>query len=444
MTHDTRTTGNRAGLRGSPTDPSGSSGMVGVARRLATVGCVLAVLLSLVPTGAVASAPPTASFTYSPAAPTPDDTITFDASASTDPDGQIVTYNWYVGGGEYADGHGETFTQSFDEGGSHTITLEVEDDQGNVDRYRETVTVENPAPEASISYAPTSPNPDETISFTASGSTDADGRIVDYHWYVGTQYEGSGENFDWSFDEAGAYTVSLEVEDNGGKTDRVAATIVVENDAPTATFSYTPEAPHPDQEITFDASGSSDADGRIVDYDWYVEDNWEGSGQTFSYTFGDGGARSVRLVVTDNGDTTRAVERTVNVTNSAPIPAFTTRSSPDGLDVTFDASASADPDGRIVNYGWYVGDDWQGSGQTFTYTFDEKGPYQVTLVVTDNGDVTRELTKDVAVSQRPTADIDYAGEAIPVNRTVELSAAGSCDHDGSLTTYVWTLPDGST
>ncbi|WP_175501579.1 PKD domain-containing protein [Halogeometricum limi] len=417
--------------------------------RLAVVVCVVVLVLSTLPGGVVASEPPTASFTYTPSTPHPDETITFDASGSSDPDGDIVDYDWYVGGGRYADADGETVTWTFDEGGSHTITLEVEDERGNVDRYQETVTVENPAPEADVDVTPASPAPDETVHFTASGSTDADGRIVDYDWYVGSDdyTDGDGENFETSFDTAGTYTVSLEVEDNGGKTDRVSETIVVENAAPKPSFSVSPATPHPDDEVTFDASESTDEDGRIVDYDWYVgsDDYTDGDGQTFTHTFDEGGVYDVRLVVTDNGDVTREVEQAVNVTNPAPVPSFTTRSSPDGLDVTFDASESTDEDGRIVDYDWYVGDDYRiGSEQTFTYEFDEKGTYEVRLVVTDNGDVTRELTRDVAVSQRPTAAVDYAGRALPVGHTVELSAVDSVDPDGNLTSYVWTLPDGTT
>jgi chitodextrinase len=47
---------------------------------------------------------PIANFTYSPANPIINQTITFNASKSTDPDGSLVNYAWDFGGNSSADG----------------------------------------------------------------------------------------------------------------------------------------------------------------------------------------------------------------------------------------------------------------------------------------------------------------------------------------------------
>ena len=52
------------------------------------------------------------------------------------------------------------------------------------------------------------------------------------------------------------------------------------------------------------------------------------------------------------------------------------------LEVQFDASASHDPDGSIVQFDWAFGDGDSGDGSTPTRTYDQRGAYEVTLTVT--------------------------------------------------------------
>jgi len=52
--------------------------------------------------------------------------------------------------------------------------------------------------------------------------------------------------------------------------------------------------------------------------------------------------------------------------------------------VSFDASASYDPDGQIVSYAWDFGDGTFDSGVIVDHIFEEVGIYTVTLIVTDN------------------------------------------------------------
>jgi PKD repeat protein len=73
-------------------------------------------------------------------------------------------------------------------------------------------------------------------------------------------------------------------------------------------------------------------------------------------------------------------------TNKPPVPNFsfspTTGIYP--LEVTFDASASYDPDGSIDKYIWIFGDGATGSGPAVTHTYTQWGVYSVQLSVTDN------------------------------------------------------------
>ncbi len=74
-----------------------------------------------------------------------------------------------------------------------------------------------------------------------------------------------------------------------------------------------------------------------------------------------------------------------------------------GDTVTFNASASYDPDGTIVSYFWDFGD---GTNATetdpiATHTYTEPETYTVTLTVTDNDGLTETTTKDITVSSPP-------------------------------------------
>ena len=77
------------------------------------------------------SEPPVASFTYFPLHLQVNDTITFDASGSSDTDGTIVSYLWNFGDGDTSTSQNPT--HAYDQEGAYTITLTVTDNDGLTD-----------------------------------------------------------------------------------------------------------------------------------------------------------------------------------------------------------------------------------------------------------------------------------------------------------------------
>ncbi len=77
---------------------------------------------------ATANIPPRASFVFSPASPSVGQEVVFDASASEDPDGRIVSYEWSFGDGATATG--VKVSHAYTAPGSYTVSLTVTDDQG--------------------------------------------------------------------------------------------------------------------------------------------------------------------------------------------------------------------------------------------------------------------------------------------------------------------------
>jgi PKD repeat protein len=83
--------------------------------------------------------PPLASFTFSPSEPIVAGTVTFNASASSDPDGTIVSYAWNFGDGN--NGTGVITTHNYTVAGTYTVNLTVTDEDGLTDTFTTDVTV---------------------------------------------------------------------------------------------------------------------------------------------------------------------------------------------------------------------------------------------------------------------------------------------------------------
>jgi len=75
--------------------------------------------------------PPIASFSYSPVSPTPEETITFDASTSFDPDGWIVRFTWDFGEGNVTTVTNPIVTHAYPLDGNYTVQLTVTDNSGS-------------------------------------------------------------------------------------------------------------------------------------------------------------------------------------------------------------------------------------------------------------------------------------------------------------------------
>ncbi len=93
----------------------------------------------------------------------------------------------------------------------------------------------------------------------------------------------------------------------------VVLTAIPANQAPIATFTYTPTSPYAGTVVQFDASASSDPDGTIVSYAWNFGDGGTATGAMPTRAYAATGSYTVQLTVTDNGGRTGQVSRTVNV-----------------------------------------------------------------------------------------------------------------------------------
>ena len=85
--------------------------------------------------------PPFASFSYSSEKPVVNQTVTFDASSSNDPDGYITNYEWAFGDANITSTTKEIIMHSYSSTGEYMVTLRVIDNQGIHNTSMELVSV---------------------------------------------------------------------------------------------------------------------------------------------------------------------------------------------------------------------------------------------------------------------------------------------------------------
>ncbi|PZQ87802.1 MAG: hypothetical protein DI534_13570 [Leifsonia xyli] len=155
--------------------------------------------------------PPVVSFTSSTAGLT----ASVNASASTDPDGTIVSYSWNWGDGTPA-GSGTTAAHKYAQPGTYQVTVTATDDDGAVTTSAPTaVTVTHADPVASF----TSTAAGMGVTVDASASTASDGATLSYSWNWGDGTPaGTGATAAHSYATAGSYTVTLTVTDSVGSS----------------------------------------------------------------------------------------------------------------------------------------------------------------------------------------------------------------------------------
>ncbi len=169
----------------------------------------------------VVYAPPTASFTIAPSldGEVPF-SVTLDASASQDRNGQITAYAWELGDGTTA--VGPIVHKTYAVEGHYSIRLVVTDDEGHVADLFQAIDARNPAdnqrPVASFTHSVTTAGYPPVLDVDGTGSTDPDGTIAQYLWDFGDGHTGTGPRLSHLYESSSpsAYNVRLRVVDDRG------------------------------------------------------------------------------------------------------------------------------------------------------------------------------------------------------------------------------------
>ena len=278
--------------------------------------------IRLIPPGVILPTNPNLipNFTFTPANPLAMQTVTFDASSTTNQGsacGVQCTYAWNFGDG--TTGSGQVVTHQFRPAGTYPVTLTVTDSRGAQQIATKSVVVAPPAVPTTVDFtiSPTNAGVNQSIFFNASASRAAAGRtLVSYEWDFGKGTTGSGVTVSKVYETAGTYTVTLKVTDDAGAFGTTSKPVTVGGDLslPIAALTFSPTQPSAGQSVNFDASGSRPASVPIVEYryNWGDGTTEAGSSPTAAHTYTAAGTYVVRLTVVDSEGRQGTV--TINVT----------------------------------------------------------------------------------------------------------------------------------
>ena len=142
----------------------------------------------------------------------------------------------------------------------------------------------------------------QTITFT-DNSTDTDGTIVNWTWSFGDGNTNYSKNTTHQFQDNGTYTVTLNVTDNDGGTNKTSISITVLNVGPSADFTYEPKYPETGELIWFNDT-STDQDGSIANWTWVLESGQTNYTQNLTYSYATFQNRNITLTIKDDDGNT--------------------------------------------------------------------------------------------------------------------------------------------
>jgi|GEM_PF-1062662 len=396
--------------------------------------------------------PPTATV-RGPTSAARNETVSFDASASTD-DAALGGFEWDF------DGDGEvdevtttpTVEHAFETDGSYEVTVTAFDRYGNADSATVTTTVRSPnePPNASLT-APETAYVNESVTLNATGSTD-DAGVAGYEW----DFDGDGTidanttaaTVSHAYGDTGTYDATVTVSDENGSTDTATTRIEVSPRSAVDVSLDAPSAAETNESVTLTATAQHSSAVTVTGYRWDFDGDGTIDANTSSrqtqHQYGAAGEYEASVTaVTADGDTASASATvTVSAPNEPPVAALAApENATTDTAVTLNASASTAAT-DITAYRW----DFDGDGTIDTETetavtghiYEQVGTYTASVTVVDAAGATDTATRSITVenaSVPPTAALSVP-ETAATNDSVTLNATGSTAAT-DITAYRW-------
>ena len=376
-------------------------------------------------------------------------TYLFDASASTDKDGNDINFLWDFGDSYKAEG--VLVTHRFIKTGVYNIKLVARDNSGQVgNSSMKTFSLNVKNPPIAVAGKDMVGSPGQVFEFDASKSTAADGKIVRFIWNFGDGERTEGFKVTHIYSRAGFYSVRLTVEDDSNSPNNTAYdNLEVWINSPPVVEIGEDIICSPMETLKFNGYNSYDADGDFSEFKWDFGDGNIKTGIEVQHAYEKPGTYTVVLNAKDNAgaDNSGVNDGLTVIVNDTPIAKISSSRPVVAVNeaVSFDGSGSKDNDGKIIEYNWTFGDGQSESGAKVSHPYDKPGKYNTKLQVRDNSTTSTQYDDEgllVTVNFPPVANAGQ--DQLVTSSEVQFDGTKSSDADGKITEYFWEFGDGRT
>ncbi|MCK4971584.1 MAG: PKD domain-containing protein, partial [Thermoplasmata archaeon] len=384
-----------------------------------------------------------------------DEIITFDATGSSDPDGDELSFEWDF---DISDGFDTDSTEavvdwSYDETGDYTVLLIVRDgNQGGVAYATDAITVDEESNDPPEANAGNDAQVEVGVPLTFRGTAnDPDGdNITLYMWEFGDgdvwEHSSSGRT-NHTYRTPGTFTATFTAEDERGESGSDTRTITV-NPPPDK-----PPVAHAGEDMTilqgdiayFQGKGTDDFGIARYQWDFNNDGIWDydstSNGDT-TYTYIEAGTYTAIFRVTDDprpgnpgpGQTDQD-SLIVTVLKNQPPEArivVTTIFVQTGELVRFQ-SDSDDPEGARLVYAWDLDGDGKidSNAENPAWTYQREGDYMVTLTATDDHGQSDTDQITITVSQTYSVNVDISSPIRDLDPGETFAFRATISNDGN-------------
>ncbi|MFT4535737.1 MAG: PKD repeat protein [Saprospiraceae bacterium] len=330
------------------------------------------------------------------------------------------TYIWTFGDGSSSTE--EEPTHTYDEDGTYTVVLTVENECGSNSSSTEVIISLEPIPSFSIS------NEDEgcapmTVNYQNTSTNSPD--TFEWEFEGGSPATSTDENPEVIYTTAGIYDVILTVTNENGSNSETFVDYITINDVPTTDFIANENG----LVVTF-----TDQSSGAVSYAWSFGDGNTSTAINPTHTYSEEGVYTVTLETTNECGTTA---ESISINNYTPVSASFTSDITNGcadLEVGFIDQSSS----NVTSWSWTFDGGTPATSvlQNPIVTYSTAGQYKVKLTVSHpESSETVTLTNYISVSDDPITSFEFFNDLFDVefsNTTIEGA------------TYSWNFGDGTT